>query len=88
MVTLQLCSIGEYQDFVCHKTFHTRGKIGLIQASELSKENIELVIWRTGIHMTSLNTICLYHHNQYLDKFTMLNQFRHHDDMKSNKGNS
>ena len=79
MVTLQLCSIGEYQDFVCHETFHTRGKIGLIQANEVSKENIELVIWRTGIYMTSLNTICLYHHNQYLDKFTMLNKFRHYE---------
>ena len=93
MVTLQLCSIGEYQDSVCHKTFHTRGKIGVIQASELSKENIELVIWRTGIHKKSLNTICLHHHNQCLDKFTMLNPFccdpfRHHDDKKSNRGNS
>ena len=88
MVTLQLCSICEYQDSVCHKTFHTRGKIGLMQASELSKENIELVIWRTGIHKKRLNTICLHHHNQYLDKFTMLNPFRHHDDKKSNKGNS
>ena len=68
MVTLQLSLIGEYQDFVSHKTFHTRGKIGLIQASELSKENIVLVIWRTGIHMKSLNTICLHHHNLYLDK--------------------
>ena len=65
MVTLQFCSIGEFQDFVCHKTFHTRGKIGLIQASEFSKENLELVIWRTRIHMKSLNTKCLHHHNQY-----------------------
>ena len=56
MVTLQLRSIGEYQDFVCHKTFHTRGKIGLIQASELSKENIDLVIWRTVFHMKTIKT--------------------------------
>ena len=61
MVTLQLCSIGEYQDSVCNKTFHTRDKIGLIQASELSMENIELVIWRTGIHKNILNTICIHH---------------------------
>ena len=66
MVTLQLSSIGRYQDFVCHKKFHKRGKVGLTQVSELSKENIELVILRTGIHKKSLNTICLYHHNQYL----------------------
>ena len=90
MATLQACSIGEFEDSLCHKTFHTRGRIGLIEASELPKEEVELLIWRTGIHK-NLNTICLHHHNQYLDKFSMLNPyccdpFWHHDDENSSKG--
>ena len=92
MVSLQSCSIGEFQGSLCHKTFYSRGKIGLLQASQLLKEDIELVIWRTGIHMKTFNTICLHHRVQYLDKFTILNPFccdpfRHHEDKMSNKGN-
>ena len=45
MATLQACSIGEFEDSLCHKTFHTRGRIGLIQASELSKKDVQLLIW-------------------------------------------
>ena len=75
MVTWPQCSIGVFQDSPCHETFHTRGKIVLIQASELLKEDVELVIWRAGIHMKSFNTICLHHRIQYLDKFTILNPF-------------
>ena len=93
MVSLQSCSIGEFHGSLCHKTFYTRGKIGLLQASQLLKEDIELVIWRTGIHMKTFNTICLHQYRvQYLDTFTILNPFccdpfRHHEDKMSHKGN-
>ena len=92
MVTWPPCSIGGFQDSPCHKTFHTRGKIVLIQANELSKEDVELVIWRAGIHMKSFNTICLHHRIQCLNKFTILNPFccdpfRLHEVKKSHKGN-
>ena len=50
MVTLEACSIGDFQDSLCHKTFYTHGKTGLIRVSELSKEDVELLIWRTGIY--------------------------------------
>ena len=93
MATLEFCSIGKFQDSQCHKTFHTRGEVGLIQVSELTKEEIELVIWRIGINKKNLNTICLHRQNQYLEKYIILNQFccdplQHHDDKKSNKGNN
>ena len=93
MATLQFYSIGKFQDSQCHKTCHKRGKVGLLQVSELTKEEIELVIWRKVINKKNLNTIGLHHQNQYLQKLTKLNQFccdpcQHHDDKKSNKGNN
>ena len=63
MATFQLCSIAGFQDSLCHKIFHTHGILGLIQASELSKEEVELLLWRTGINKNILDTICLHHHN-------------------------
>ena len=43
-----------------------RGKFGLIQVSELTKEEIELVMEnRAGINKKNLNTICLHHQDQY-----------------------
>ena len=62
-------------------------KIGMLQVTELSRDDTELILWRTGIHKRTLMTICLHHHKQYLEKFTTLNPFccdpfRHHDEKK------
>ena len=48
MATLDFCSIGKFQDSQCHKTIYTRGKVGLIQVIELTKEEIELVYGEQG----------------------------------------
>ena len=73
------------------QNIYTHGKTGIIRVSELSKEDVELVIWRTGIHKKIFITICLHYHYQYLENVTLLNPFfcdpfRHHGDKKS-KGN-
>ena len=91
MVSLHFCSIGEFEDSACHKMVHTHGKIGMLQVTELSRDDRELILWRTGIHKRNLMTICLHHHKQYLEKFTTLNPFccdpfRHHDEKKNYKG--
>ena len=49
-------------------------------------------IWRTGIQKNKLNTVCLHHLKEYLDKFTTLNPFccdpfEHHADKKNFRGN-
>ena len=84
-------SIGEIEDSACHSTAHTHGKVGMLQIIELSKEDSELLIWRTGIHKKSLKTICLHHQKLYLDKFATMNSlccdpFGHHAEKKNCKG--
>ena len=39
----------EIEGSECHNTLHTHNKIGTSLTSELSKEDFELLIWRTGI---------------------------------------
>ena len=62
MVSLHFCSIGEFEDFACHKMVHTHGKIGMLQVTELLRDDREVILWRTGIHKRNLMTICLRHH--------------------------
>ena len=62
MVSLHFCSIGEFEDSACHKMVHTHGKIGMLQVTELSRDDRELILWRTGIYKRNLMTICLHHH--------------------------
>ena len=62
MVSLHFCSIGEFEDSACHKMVHTHGKIGMLQVTEHSRDDRELILWRTGIHKRNLMTICLHHH--------------------------
>ena len=71
---------------------HTHGKIGIKSINEISHDDIELLIWRTGIQKNKLNTVCLHHLKEYLDKFTTLNPsccdpFEHHADKKNFRGN-
>ena len=85
-MSLQSCSIGEIEGSVCH--MHTHGKIGIKSISEISHDDIELLIWRTGIQKNMLNTVCLHQLKEYLDKFTTLNPFccdpfEHHADKKN-----
>ena len=90
-MSLQSCSIGKVDESACHITVHTHGKIGLLPIIEISHENIELLVWRTGIRKNGLKTVCLHHLKQYLDKFTTLNPlccdpFGHHAEKKNYKG--
>lgn len=91
-MSLQDCSIGQFEGTVCHKTVHTHGKIGIKNISEIFHGDIELLIWRTGIQKKHLRSVCLHHLKQYLDKFTTLNTFccdpfEHHAEKKNFKGN-
>ena len=43
MVSLHFCSIGEFEDSACHKMVHTHGKIGMLQVTELSRDDRELI---------------------------------------------
>ena len=85
------CSIGEIEGSECHNIVHTHGKIGILHVIELSKEDLELVIWRTGICKKMLKTICFHHLKLYIDKFSYLNPFccdpfGHHFGKKNCKG--
>ena len=73
-MSLPSCSI-VIENSECHKMIHTHGKIGILEIIELSKEDIELLVWGTGIRKDSLKTVCLHHQKQYLDWFTSLNLF-------------
>ena len=91
-MALQSCSIGRIEESVCHNLVHTLGKVGILPILELSKDDFELLVWRTGIRKNSLKTICLHHQKQYIDKFTLLNPYccdplEHHIEKKSYKGN-
>ena len=90
-MSLPSCSVGVVENSECHKMIHTHGKIGILEIIELSKEDIELLVWRTGIRKNSLKTVCLHHQKQYLDRFTALNPFccdpfGHHAGKKNYKG--
>ena len=61
--------------FNARHNMHTHGKIGIKSICEISHDDIELLIWRTGIQKNMLNTVCLHHLKEYLDKFTTLNPF-------------
>ena len=74
-MALQSCSIGRIEESVCHNLVHTHGKVGILPILELSKDDFELLVWRTGIRKNSLKTICLHHQKQYIDKFTLLNPY-------------
>ena len=87
----QSCSIGKIEGSECHNKVHTHGKIGNSLTSELSKEDFDLLIWRTGIGKDNLKTICFHHQKLFLEKFTILNPFccdpfRCHTGKKSIKG--
>lgn len=87
-MALSSCSIGEIERSECHKTTYTHGKCELSQITQLSKENVELLVWRTGIRKNKLKTVCLSHQKVYLDKFTLLNPFCCDPFNRHNKENS
>ena len=72
-MALNSCSIGPIEQFECHRTVYTNGKVGNLPISELLKESVELLVWTTAIRKNSLKNICFQHQKQYLDKFTLLN---------------
>ena len=43
--------------------------------SEFTTEEIDLFIWRSGIRLKSLKTVCLHHQKMYLDQYTKLNHY-------------
>ena len=91
-MALNSCSIGRIEHSKCHEPAYTNGKVGILPINELSKEEVELIVWRTGIRKNSLKNICLHHQRQYLDKFTLLrpnccDPFEHHIEKKIYKGN-
>ena len=91
-MALNSCSFGRIEQSECHKPVYTNGKVGILPIIELSKEEVELIVWRTGIRKNSLKNICLHHQRQYLDKFTLLHPnccdpFEHHIEKKIYKGN-
>ena len=90
-MSLSSCSIGEIEISECHSKTHTHGKTGLIPITELSRDDIDLIVWRTGIRKSNLKIICLHHQKLYLEKFTTLNPFcanpfGHHDEKIRCKG--
>ena len=70
-----LCSIGKFESSECHELVHTHGKVGLLPFVDLSKEECELIVWRTGIRVKNLKTICFHHRKLYLEKFSVLNKY-------------
>ena len=56
-MSLPNCSIGEIDEFNCHSTIYTHGKSALLLITDLSTEDIDLLIWRTGVRKRNLKTI-------------------------------
>ena len=74
-MSLQSCSIEKVDKSACHMTVHTHRKTGLLTIIELSHENFELLVWKTGIQKNALETVFLHQLIIYVDKFTILNPF-------------
>jgi len=79
---LKPCSIGAFQNDDCHKVNFTR-IMDLQNISELTSENQELLLWRSG-SPESCETVCAHHKVVYLTRYqtiqhlTCCNPFHHH----------
>ena len=74
-MSLHNCSFGEIDESICHTTSYTHGKSALLSITDLSTEDIDLLVWRTGIRKRNFKTICLHHQKIYLEKFSKLNSY-------------
>ena len=50
-------------------------KSALLLITDVSTEDIDLLIWRTGVRKRNLKTICLHHQRIYLEKYSKLNPY-------------
>ena len=55
------CSLSEKGDSECLNSLYTHEKCALKSIPEFTTEEIDLFIWRSGIRMKSLKTVCLHH---------------------------
>ena len=74
-MSLPNCSFGENDESNCHSTIYTHGKSAILLITDLSTEDIDLLVWRTGVRKRNLKTICLHHQKIYLEKYSKLNPY-------------
>ena len=69
IANLANCSIGLLLNLECHKISKCVLHKDLINVTELSKEELELLQWRTNLNREDLVTICLHHKSTFLTIF-------------------
>ena len=74
MEDLKPCSIGELLHETCHKITYTK-KLGTINVNDLSTEDWELLIWRTGISQVAMTAVCQHHYEGYITKYEKYHHF-------------
>ena len=55
-MSLPNCSFGENDESICHSKIYSHGKSAILLI-----EDIDLLVWRTGVRKRDLKTICLHH---------------------------
>ncbi|KAG8180983.1 hypothetical protein JTE90_024731 [Oedothorax gibbosus] len=63
-----LCGIGIFLQDECHRLIYTRTSL-LHNNSELSEENKELLLWRSGTLESSIQTVCSHHKEVFLRRY-------------------
>ena len=60
-MSLPNCSFGENDESICHSKIYSHGKSAILLITDISIEDIDLLVWRTGVRKRDLKTICLHH---------------------------
>lgn len=68
------CKIGLHLNDECHKLTYCR-RSGFVSCSELSQGDKDLLQWRSGVHLTSQDQICMHHEKLYLSRFETLQKY-------------